>query len=440
MTTPTVKLATNDKAKWTERITRWANRQHNLFYLSSCSQQDAGNLGSYELVVAQGIKKKYVANNPAEMDWNALKEFCDHGEWTFFVLSYDLNRSLISGLTGEQDDALGWPLLYLIEPERVITLSRAGELEVFGDDSENLVQQLRAPAASVADEVVNVSYGRFIESISREDYLGKVAHIKEQIAAGDFYEINLCVETVIEDIAISNPFAFHQELLTLSPAPFSSYVQLQAMHLLAASPERFLKKDGKKIYSQPIKGTSARHADPSQDEASKEYLACSIKERAEHVMIVDLMRNDLSQLCQAGSITVSELCGIYGYRQVFQMISTIVGDCRDKLNFIDVLRATFPMGSMTGAPKNNVMKHIEQIEPASRGWFSGSVGYIKPSGDFDSNVVIRGILYDERQHRAKYSVGGAITFDSDPEAEHRECLLKGQAIRQLFDEYKNVDR
>ena len=430
------RLAGNAK-EWLERIADWVQQQQDIFYLSSCGQPDAGDLGDYELIVAQGIRNRYLLDNDhnCDVDWPEIQAFCNRDTWTFFVLSYDLNRHLTTGLEQHQRDVLGWPLLYLVEPERVITVSKAGEVDVFADDMERFLRELTEPAYGRGGDILHITHGQSYDSMSRREHYDKIVDIKEQIACGSFYEINLCVETVIEDIVISNPFALHQRLLALSPTPFSSYVQLGDMHLLSASPERFLKKKGRRIASQPIKGTSARYASRAEDEASKQYLSQSLKERAEHVMIVDLMRNDLGRLCETGSISVPELCGIYGYRQVYHMISTITGECRENTDFTDVLRATFPMGSMTGAPKHIVMQYIEQIEGASRGWFSGSVGYIKPNGDFDSNVVIRSVFYDAGQCKAKYSVGGAITFDSDPDAEYNECLLKSSAIRHLL--YRN---
>ena len=181
------------------------------------------------------------------------------------------------------------------------------------------------------------------------------------------------------------------------------------------------------------KGTSQRFKDENKDAASRLHLANSIKERAEHIMIVDLVRNDLSKLCEAGTVRVEELFGIYGYRHVNQMISTISGKLVDDFNFIDTIKATFPMGSMTGAPKYIVLKFIESLESVARGWYSGSIGYIDPSGNMDSNVVIRTLLYDKSMKIASFSVGGAITFDSDPDQEYEECLLKSKAIRMLLD-------
>jgi para-aminobenzoate synthetase component 1 len=187
------------------------------------------------------------------------------------------------------------------------------------------------------------------------------------------------------------------------------------------------------VYSQPIKGTSVRYEDFQKDQDSKLHLANSIKERAEHIMIVDLVRNDLSKLSKPGSIRVDELFGIYGYRHVNQMISTVSGNLKEKANFCKAVSASYPMGSMTGAPKQIVMKFIDELETAARGWYSGSIGYIKPNGEYDSNVVIRTLLHDSDKNLAKFDVGGAITYDSDPDQEYLECLLKSKAIRQILD-------
>ena len=203
---------------------------------------------------------------------------------------------------------------------------------------------------------------------------------------------------------------------------------------MCASPERYLLKRDNHVFSQPIKGTAPRFDNATEDRMSRLHLANSIKERAEHVMIVDLVRNDLSRVSEAGSVVVDELFGIYGYRHVYQMVSTISGQLAHPTNLLDLLQVTYPMGSMTGAPKHIVMNYIDQIEQTTRGWYSGTVGYCSPDGTIDSNVVIRSIMYDADAQLAKYNVGGAITYDSDPEAEYQECLLKSKAIRKLLAE------
>ena len=166
---------------------------------------------------------------------------------------------------------------------------------------------------------------------------------------------------------------------------------------------------------------------------AKNYLLQSSKEKSENVMVVDLVRNDLSRICKAGSVKVDELFGLYSFPHVHQMISTISGDLADGLNWIDCIKASFPMGSMTGAPKKRVMELIEQYEQTKRGLFSGAIGYVKPGGDFDFNVVIRSILYNEADRYLSFQTGGGITYNSDAEKEYEESLLKAEAMMKVLE-------
>ncbi|MNF55508.1 Aminodeoxychorismate synthase component 1 [compost metagenome] len=187
------------------------------------------------------------------------------------------------------------------------------------------------------------------------------------------------------------------------------------------------------LISQPIKGTAERFLDPKLDELSKEKLTSDPKERAENIMITDLVRNDLSRTAQKGSVQVKELCGIYSFMQVHQMISTITSKLDPQYSVVEALKKTFPMGSMTGAPKISVMKIIEELEETKRGLYSGAIGYFTPDGDFDFNVVIRSILYNQENQYVSFSVGSAITSLSDPEREYEECLLKAKAMRAVLE-------
>lgn len=229
------------------------------------------------------------------------------------------------------------------------------------------------------------------------------------------------------------PLYIYQQLTAISPNPFASYYKLNDKYLLCASPERYLKKQGNQLISQPIKGTFKRNLQNTEaDNALKQQLFTSHKDRTENVMVVDLVRNDLSRICKEGTVQVEELFGIYTYPQVHQMISTIVAEIDSTKGLADILQATFPMGSMTGAPKQKVMQLINQYEPTSRGLYSGAVGYITPTKDFDFNVVIRSILYNASSQFLSYQVGGGITFNSIAEQEYEECLLKAEAIRKVL--------
>jgi para-aminobenzoate synthetase component 1 len=268
--------------------------------------------------------------------------------------------------------------------------------------------------------------------MGREEYIGIIQKLQQHILRGDCYEINFCQEFFAENVS-ADPLAIYRSLSNMSPNPFAAFYKLDDKYLLCASPERFLKKTGNKIFSQPIKGTWQRNvADAVLDKENKELLYNSSKDRSENVMIVDLVRNDLSRICEEGTVTVEELFGIYSFPQVHQMISTISGRLRPGIQFMDAVRATFPMGSMTGAPKRRVMELIEQYEKTRRGIFSGAVGYITPEGDFDFNVVIRSILYNESRRYLSFPAGSGITWYSDPGNEYEECLLKAAAIRKVL--------
>jgi para-aminobenzoate synthetase component 1 len=263
--------------------------------------------------------------------------------------------------------------------------------------------------------------------LQKNQYLKKVNALMQHIQLGDIYEVNFCMEFYVENIALK-PFELFRKYNALSKAPMACYVKYNHLHLIGGSPERFLKKTGNVLLSQPIKGTRKRSSDPVEDARLKLELQNDPKERAENVMIVDLVRNDLSRIAERGSVKVQELCGIYGFEQVYQSISTIACTLDQQVRFKDIVHALFPMGSMTGAPKIRAMQLIEQYETTKRQWYSGSTGYILPNGDFDLNVIIRSMVYDEKNKYLSFEVGSAITAGSQPEQEYEECLVKARAM------------
>ena len=300
-----------------------------------------------------------------------------------------------------------------------------------GNDQEEIFESiLHQPVFQKVSLMQDVN---ILQRIEKPAYLQTVQMLKEHIRRGDCYEINFCQEFYIPDIII-DPVEVFSKLTSLSPNPFSAYYKTGNRYLLCASPERYLRKTGRQIISQPIKGTLHRVlTNIEQDRVQKEKLLSSQKDRSENVMVVDLVRNDLSRVCVEGSVNVDELFGIYSFPQVHQMISTVSGELKQGVAFEDIIRATFPMGSMTGAPKRKVMQLIEQYEKSRRGLFSGAVGYIEPGGDFDFNVVIRSILYNADSRYLSFPTGSAITHYSDPEAEYAECMLKGEAMRKVLE-------
>lgn len=352
-------------------------------------------------------------------------------DWLFGYLSYDLKND-VEDLKSSNFDGLDFPDLFFFQPKKIFLL-KENQLEMrylflcddeVEDDFEEIIQ-------SENDSFVTLNKVKVQQRISKDLYVEKVTKMLDHIHKGDMYEANFCMEFFAEDVII-NPLEKFQKLNAISQAPFSVFFKNHKQYLLSASPERYLKKVGETLISQPIKGTSKRSSDPIEDEKSKQFLETDAKERAENIMITDLVRNDLSHTAQKGSVEVKELCKIYSFLQVHQMISTITSKIDPQYSPIDVLRTTFPMGSMTGAPKISVMNIIENLEETKRGLYSGSVGYFTPEGDFDFNVVIRSILYNQENKYVSFSVGSAITSLSIPENEYEECLLKAKAMHEVL--------
>lgn len=353
-------------------------------------------------------------------------------DWLFGYLAYDLKND-VEVLYSANHDGLGFPDLYFFQPKKLFLL-QGNNLEIqyltmCDDELEedfSEIQNISENLLSTADAPINIK-----QRIEKAKYLDKVNTLLQHIQHGDIYEVNFCMEFFAENADI-DPWEKFIKLNEISQPPFAVLFKNNQHFLLCASPERYLKKTGSQIISQPIKGTAKRFLDKDADEQARENLKQDPKERAENIMITDLVRNDLSRTAVKGSVEVSELCGVYSFRQVHQMISTITSTLRSNYNAIDVLKTTFPMGSMTGAPKVSALKIIEDIEETKRGLYSGAVGYFSPSGDFDFNVVIRSILYNQEKKYISFSVGSAITSLSVPENEYEECLLKAKAMFEVL--------
>jgi len=352
-------------------------------------------------------------------------------DWLFGYLSYDLKNDS-ENLQSTNFDGLGFPDLFFFQPKKLFLLKgdqvTIHYLNLCDDEVEedwNAILKCN-PIETKESSVVTVQ-----PRISKEQYIEKVNALLAHLHRGDIYEANFCMEFYAENSSI-NPLEKFERLNSISQTPFAVYFKNNQHYLLSATPERYLRKEGEHLISQPIKGTAKRFQDKTEDEQSKANLASDPKERAENIMITDLVRNDLSRTAQKGTVQVQELCVIYSFEQVHQMISTITSKLDDKYSNIDVLRMTFPMGSMTGAPKISVMKIIEELEETKRGLYSGAIGYFTPEGNFDFNVVIRSILYNQEKKYISFSVGSAITSLSNPEKEYEECLLKAKAMHEVL--------
>jgi len=409
------------------QMLNWANRFSIFSFLDN--QQYGFSKPAFECLLAAGSKKIIRAN--AGNAFDQLRHFHNktEGEWLFGHLGYDLKNETESLGSGSADKT-GFSDLFFFVPRWVIKLD-GEEVKIYGDgDPGPVYEEIRR-----CPRVINDGRPGKIDiehKIARKDYLEIIEKLRRHILRGDCYEINFCQEFFSANAEI-DPLHVYNRLAELSPNPFSVFYRVENSYCLCASPERYLKKTGSRIFSQPIKGTSKReHENSNADEASKKYLLQSSKEKSENVMVVDLVRNDLSRVCKPGSVQVDELFGLYSFPQVHQMISTVSGEINDGLNWIDCIRATFPMGSMTGAPKKRVMELIEQYEHSRRGLFSGAIGYIDPGGDFDFNVVIRSIFYNETEKYLSFQTGGGITYYSNPVDEYAESLLKAEAMMKVL--------
>ncbi|MES2591432.1 MAG: anthranilate synthase component I family protein [Bacteroidota bacterium] len=375
-----------------------------------------------------------------------LQEFYDKKKgWLFGYLTYDL-KNQTEQLSSENDDGLQFPLLHFFIPKIVIQIKKNSAIIFYDDDvitkeeADNIYNLCSTPPTplSMGESHVPAPFKNeqqkiIIKSkISKPDYINAVNQLKQHIHKGNIYEVNFCQEYFAENTTI-NTAAIYTKLNTISQAPFSAYCKFGSQYVMCASPERFLQKRANHLISQPIKGTAKRSANSEEDEQLKQELKNNPKEQSENVMIVDLVRNDLSRIAKRGSVNVDELFGIYSFKQVHQMISTISCDLKEDVSFTEIIRNTFPMGSMTGAPKISAMKLIEKFESTKRGLYSGAIGYIDPNGDFDFNVVIRSILYNEDNKYVSFMVGSAITDKSVAENEYDECLLKAKAMFEVLE-------
>ena len=382
-----------------------------------------------ECLLAVGVKKEIKMNAGTALE--GLQSFINKnkGNWIFGHLGYDLKNEM-EKLSSSHPDGIHFPDLYFFEPEIIIRLNEK-EIVIEGDDPEKIFDkiisfQLPGDLFAISPLIQN--------RISKEEYLSIIRKLQQHILRGDCYEINFCQEFFAE-IANIDPVQVYKRLSTISPNPFSALYKLNDLWLICASPERYIKKQGTHILSQPIKGTAKRvEGNQENDLLNKEQLQNSAKDRSENVMVVDLVRNDLAKVCKEGTVKVDELFGIYSFPQVHQMISTVSGELKEDISFTNIIKATFPMGSMSGAPKKRVMELIEEYEKTRRGIFSGAVGYVSPKGEFDFNVVIRSILYNSLSKYLSFQTGSGITFYSDPEKEWEECMLKAEAIKKVLGE------
>jgi len=408
-------------ADFRSRALRWAAQfGHCAYYEHNDLQTAAAGTFRRLLAVAAAAPAApgALADLPAYLASPAALPHCG-------FVTYDLKNEL-EALSSANFSGFDWPQLHFFQPETCLRW-HADTLTIAGQTAGVLATILATEGASPALPAVPPLRAR----LAKADYLQAVEHVREDILNGEVYELNLCQEFYAEGVAL-DPVAAFWRLNEASPAPYAGFLRHHDHYLLCASPEQFLAKNQSTITSQPIKGTRRRGATPADDEQQRLALLHDEKERAENLMIVDLVRNDLARVARTGTVHVPELFGTYAFKQVWQLISTVRAELRPEVGLADMLRATFPMGSMTGAPKIRAMQLIEHYENTRRGLYSGSLGYVLPDGDFTFNVVIRSLQYRADTGYLSLQVGSAITYDSVPEQEYAECLLKAQGVLQAL--------
>ena len=407
-------------ADWRARALRWAAGFPHCAYFES-----------NDLPYPQGPFERLLAVAPAADGPHSLT---DLQEWLgrhesaaprCGFVTYEVKNE-IEALTSQNFYGFAWPRLHFFTPQTWLCW-RQDAVEIHGQTVGVLADILAQPVPAVAPPQVPA----FRPRLGRTAYLQAVDAIREDILNGEVYELNLCQEFYAEGVEL-DPVDVFLRLMAASPAPFAGFVRWHEHFLLCASPERFVARRDELVWSQPIKGTIRRGATPAEDEQQRQALLNDEKERAENLMIVDLVRNDLARVAQTGTVRVPELFGLYPFRHLWQMISTVTARLLPGADVVDVLRATFPMGSMTGAPKIRAMQLIEHYENTRRGLYSGSIGCVWPGGNFDFNVVIRSLQYRRDTGYLSFQVGSAITYDSDPEREYDECVLKAKALLEVL--------
>ncbi|MBW2962475.1 aminodeoxychorismate synthase component I [Mesonia aestuariivivens] len=414
-----------------KQLLSWANQFEEVVWLDSNSYEFSSV--EYEAVLA--VEAFTALKTDYSQAFDQLAEYQQKTkDWIFGYLSYDLKND-VEPLSSKNDDGLAFSDLYFFQPKKIFLLKNEEVemhyLDMVDDEIETDWDEILKVSSNEVNEQSVQNSASVQSRLTQEEYVNRVEKMLAYLHRGDIYEANFCQEFYAENYALL-PLETYFELNKISKAPFAAFLKLEDFYLLSASPERYLKKTGSKVISQPIKGTAKRLPNVEEDEALKQKLRNDPKEISENIMIVDLVRNDLSKTAKKGSVQVEELCQLYSFEQVHQLISTISAEIANGISPVEVIRSTFPMGSMTGAPKISAMKIIEELEVTKRGLYSGCVGYFSPQGDFDFNVIIRSILYNSSNKYLSFSVGSAITAQSDPEKEYEECLTKAAAMHRVL--------
>lgn len=413
-----------DSETFTQKALQWAAQFDSVCYLDSNGYRD--NYGNIDVFIAIGASASFVSDG--KDTFAKLQHFIDShpNSWIPGFLGYDLKNE-IEDIHSQHPNHTGFPDAYFFVPRYTLLIGQYN-VEIKGEDPGVIIKQIES--INITEQPLGFK-GNLKYRMNRSTYFSAFAALQNHIRKGDCYEVNLCQEFYAENVSV-NPLEAYRKLNEVSPTPFSCFFKFGQQYILSASPERFLSKNGKTLLSQPIKGTAPRGKNAQEDEALKLALVGNPKEISENIMIVDLVRNDLTRSAKPGTVKASELLQIHSFRQVHQLVSTITCEIRDGLKESETIQHTFPPGSMTGAPKISAMKLIDQYENSRRGVYSGALGYFGPQGNFDFSVVIRTLIYNAENGYLSFHTGGAITDNANPDNEYNECLLKGKALFEVL--------
>jgi|TARA_B110000305_G_scaffold48319_1_gene51877 para-aminobenzoate synthetase component 1 len=416
----------DDISLFKKKLFKWSENSETSICLDSNNYPE--RLGNFDTILAVDPYSKlpFTKNKSLEKLDDYLSKTQD---WIFGYFSYDLKNEL-EDLESNNNSVFILPNLFFFQPKKIWFI-KSGNIEAHYLSESEIKHDWDEINYQKIDDNFNKTDIKLIPRLSKSQYEEKIKKLLYHINRGDIYEANFCMEWFSNNSLIL-PHKVYEKLNNISKNPMSAFFKHNDIYLLSSSPERYIKRINNRIITQPIKGTSRRDSDKLIDLYLKNQLNLDPKERSENIMIVDLVRNDLSRFSLPGSVKVTELCKVYPFEKVHQMISTVESQIDSKLRVTDIIKSTFPMGSMTGAPKIQALKIIDNLEVSKRGLYSGAIGYIDPSGNFDFNVVIRSLIYDLKNKYLSFHVGSAITSNSSPNKEYEECLLKAEPMLSIL--------
>lgn len=404
-----------------EKALHWAQQFNDVCFLQSNGYQD--KYSKVSSLLAVDALHTFQAEESDAFENLEIFQAKHPNNWMFGFFSYDLKNE-IEDVQTELPNTIEFPDIFFFIPKTVIHFYDKS-VQIEADNPKSILESIietKIPIPSLKSSKIKLKH-----RLNKDNYISAFQKLMNHIHRGDLYEVNLCQEFYATGVK-KNPVELYTRLNSVSPSPFSAFLKLDDKFIISASPERFLTKRNEYLISQPIKGTAPRGKSPAEDIEIINQLRNNPKEIAENMMVVDLVRNDMTQAALPGTVVTEQKLKVHTFKQVHQLISTITCVLNPKISNVQAIKNTFPPGSMTGAPKISAMNLCDQYENSRRGVYSGALGYFSPDDDFDFSVVIRTILYNKTKEYLSFHTGGAITIDAEAEKEYQECLLKASGI------------